>query len=184
VSVPVDELTALLAARDPLAAARAAGAGPGGEVTVERGPAPAGRLVDGDEEGPLAAHASAHSEGRPSEAAVAYGAGRDPRAVAERIDGLARLARETGLLRAVCPVPGEGSEQRPGSWGVEDLTVIAICRLALPDGVAVRPHWRRLGPAACQIAVAFGATGWRIPAGDRADPAHLAAAVGAEAVGA
>jgi hypothetical protein len=60
--------------------------------------------------------------------------------------------------------------------------MIAVCRLAMPDGVAVRPHWRRLGPAACQIAVAFGATGWRIPDGDPADPAHLAAAVGAEAV--
>jgi hypothetical protein len=154
VSIAVDELAAIIAARDPLAAARAAGAGPGGEVTVERGPAPAGWLVDGDEERPIADHAAAHAAGRPSEAAVAYGAGRDPRAVAERIDALARLARETGLLRAVCPVPGEGTEE----------------------------HWRRLGPAACQIAVAFGATGWRIPAKDRADPARLAAAVGAEAV--
>ena len=92
------------------------------------------------------------------------------------------LAAETGLLRAVCPVPGDGTEDRPGSWGVEDLTVVAVCRLALPEGVAVRPHWRRLGPAACQVAVAFGATGWRIPEDDRADAAHLAAAVGAEAV--
>jgi 2-iminoacetate synthase ThiH len=151
-------------------------------VAVERGPAPAGWLVDGDEERPVAEHAAAHAAGRPSEAAVAYGAGRDPRLVAERIDALARLARETGLLRAVCPVPGEGTPERPGSWGVEDLTVIAACRLALPEGVAVRPHWRRLGPAACQVAVAFGATGWRVPAGDRADTARLAAAVGAEAV--
>ena len=51
--------------------------------------------------------------------------------------------------------------------------------LALPDGVAVRPHWRRLGPAACQVAAAFGATDWRVPADDRSDPAALAAAVGA-----
>lgn len=181
-SVALDELAALIAARDPLAAARAAGAGPGGEVIVERGPAPAGWLVDGDDEGPVGEHAAAHAAGRPSEAAVVYGAGHEPRAVAERIDALARLARETGLLRAVCPVPGDGTEERPGSWGVEDLTVIAACRAALPEGVAVRPHWRRLGPAACQVAVAFGATGWRIPADDRADPAHLAAAVGAQAV--
>jgi hypothetical protein len=182
VTAAVERLTALLAARDPLAAARAAGAGPGGTVTVERGPAPEGWLADGDAERPVAEHAAAHAEGRPSEAAVAYGAGRDPGEVAERIDALARLARETGLLRAVCPVPGEGSEDRPGSWGVEDLTVIAACRLAMPEGVAVRPHWRRLGPAACQVAVAFGATGWRVPADDRADLEHLAAAVGAEAV--
>lgn len=178
----VEQLAKLLAARDPLAAARAAGAGPGGRVTIERGPGPEGWLIDGDEERPVAEHAAAHAEDRPSEAAVAYGAGRDPDRVAARIDALAGLARATGLLRAVCPVPGEGTEERPGSWGVEDLTVIAACRLAMPDDVEVRPHWRRLGPAACQIAVAFGATGWRIPADDPADPAHLAAAVGAEAV--
>jgi hypothetical protein len=182
VTATVERLAALLAARDPLAAARAAGVRPGGEVTVERGPAPAGWLVDGDGERPLPEHAAAHADGRPSEAAVAYGAGRDPRAVAQRIDGLAHLARATGLLRAVCPVPGEGTGDRPGSWGVEDLTVIAACRLAMPPGVAVRPHWRRLGPATCQVAVAFGATAWRIPADERTEPARLAAAVGAQAV--
>jgi hypothetical protein len=182
VSAGARRLAEILRERDPLAAARAAGVGPGGEVAVERGPAPAGWLVDGDAERPVAEHAAAHAAGRPSEAAVAYGAGHDPEPVAARIEALARLARETGLLRAVCPVPAEGTQERPGSWGVEDLTVIAACRLALPEGVAVRPHWRRLGPAACQVAVAFGATGWRIPDGDPADAAHLAAAVGAEAV--
>jgi hypothetical protein len=175
-------LAQLLRDGDPLAAARAAAAAPGGEVTVERGPAPASWLIDGDEEGAIADHEAAHARGRPSEAAVAYGAGRDPGAVAQRIDALARLAGRTGLLRAVCPVPGEGTPARPGSWGVEDLTVIAACRLAMPEGVAVRPHWGRLGPAACQVAVAFGATGWRVPADEAADTAHLAAAVGARAV--
>lgn len=178
------ELAALLAARDPLAAARAAGLTPGGDVAVERGPAPDGWLVDGDGERPVAEHAAAHARGRPSEAAVAYGARHSAAEVAERIDALAGLAEATGLLRAVCPVPDEGTQERPGSWGVEDLTVIAACRLALPEGVAVRPHWRRLGPAACQIAVAFGATGWRIPEGDPADAPALAAAVGARAVAA
>ena len=178
----VEELAALLRAGDPLSAARAAGVRPGGEVVVERGAAPAGRLVDGDEERPVAEHAAAHAGGRPSEAAVAYGAGHEPDRIAERIAALAGLARDTGLLRAVCPVPADGAADRPGSWGVEDLTVIAVCRLALPEAVAVRPHWLRLGPAACQIAIAFGATGWRIPADDRSDPDRLAAAVGAQAV--
>lgn len=176
-------LAALLAARDPLQAARAAGVRPGATVAVERGPAPEGWLVDGDDERPVDEHAAAHAAGRPSEAAVAYGAGRDADQVAERIAALAALAGRTGLLRAVCPVPAEGTGDRPGSWGVEDLTVVAACRLALPDDVAVRPHWRRLGPAACQVAVAFGATGWRVPHDDRTDLAGLAAAVGAEAVG-
>jgi 2-iminoacetate synthase ThiH len=76
-------------------------------------------------------------------------------------------------------VPADGTPERPGSWGVEDLTVIAVCRLAFPDDVEVRPHWRRLGPAACQIAVAFGASEWLIPADDASDAGHLAAGVGA-----
>jgi 2-iminoacetate synthase ThiH len=111
---------------------------------------------------------------------VAYGAGHSPEAVAARIDALAALARETGLLRSVCPVPAEGSAERPGSWGVEDLTVVAACRLALPDEVAVRPHWRRLGPGACQVAVAFGASEWLVPEDAREEAGRLAAAVGAE----
>lgn len=169
----------LLRAGDPLAAARAAGVSPGAPVTVARGADREDRLRDGEAERPVAEHRDAHAAGRPSEAAVAYGAGHDPADVAARIDALAALARETGLLRAVCPVPAEGSAERPGSWGVEDLTVVAVCRMAMPEGVEVRPSWERLGPAACQIAVAFGATEWRVPDGDEADVARLAAGVGA-----
>lgn len=174
-----DEIEALLRAGDPLAAARAAGVTPGAGIAVTLEGDAGDRLADGDHEGAIEAHRAAHAAGRPSEAAVAYGAGHDPAAVADRIAGLAALARETGMLRAVCPVPAEGGPQRPGSWGVEDLTVIAACRRAMPAGVEVRPHWVRLGAAACQIAVAFGATEWRIPAGDASDPEHLAAGVGA-----
>ena len=76
-------------------------------------------------------------------------------------------------------MPAEGTAERPGSWGVEDLTIVAVCRLAFPAAVEVRPHWRRLGAAACQIAVAFGATEWVIPDDDTSDPGHLAAGVGA-----
>lgn len=172
-------LEALLRAGDPLAAARAAGVRVGARVALGRDADRAGRLVDGDDERPVAEHRAAHAAGTPSEAAVAYGAGHDPAAVAGRIDALAALARETGLLRAVAPVPAEGGAARPGSWGVEDLTIVAVCRLAMPDGVGVRPHWVRLGPAACQVAVAFGASEWLIPDGDGTDPAALAAAVGA-----
>lgn len=177
-----ERLAGLIAARDPLAAARAAALDPRAPITYGGDDAPDGWLVDGEEERPVAEHRAAHREGRPSEAALAYGAGRDPREVAGRLADLADLAAETGLLRAVCPVPADGTADRPGSWGVEDLTIIAVCRLALPGDVGVRPHWRRLGPAACQIAAAFGATDWRVPAGDRSDPAALAAAVGREAV--
>ncbi|WP_217914159.1 hypothetical protein [Miltoncostaea marina] len=176
--VTQDELARLLRARDPLAAARAAGGG-AGAVSVLRGAPGDGVLADGDEERPLDEHRAAHAAGRPSEAAVAYGAGHPPEAVAARIAALAALARETGLLRAVCPVPADGTPERPGSWGVEDLTVVAACRLAMPDEVAVRPHWRRLGPAACQIAVAFGASQWAVPDDDRTDVERLARAVGA-----
>lgn len=180
-AVTRDGLARLIAAADPMAAAQAAGIGPGARVTYTREAAPAGWLVDGDEEGAVAEHRRAHSAGRPSEAAVRYGAGVAPEAIADRLVALADLA-ETGLLRAVCPVPADASRERPGSWGVEDLTVIAAARLALPDSVPVRPDWRRLGAAACQVAVAFGATDWRIPPDDPSDADHLAAAVGATAV--
>lgn len=170
-------LEELLRAADPLRAARTAGVGVGGTVTAVSAP-PEGALIDGDVEGAVADHRAAHAAGRPSEAAVAYGAGHDPADVAARIAALAALA-ETGLLRAVCPVPAEGTPERPGSWGVEDLTVIAACRWALPPEVAVRPHWRRLGPAACQIAVAFGASEWLVPDDAGADLDRLAAGVGA-----
>lgn len=175
----IERLTELLRARDPLAAARAAGVAVGGRVVLADAAHRAGWLVDGDEEGTIDAHRAAHGAGRPSEATVRYGSGRDPAGVAARIDALAALARETGLLRAVAPVPEEGGADRPGSWGVEDLTVIAVCRLALPDQVAVRPDWRRLGPTACQLAVAFGASQWLLTGDERHDPEALAAAVGA-----
>jgi hypothetical protein len=177
--VTLERIEELLRERDPLVAARAAGVTPGGRVSVAAAAGPSDRLVDGDAEGALGEHRAAHAAGRASEAAVAYGLGHDPAAVAARIHALAGLARETGLLRAVCPVPADGSPERPGSWGVEDLTVIAVCRMALPDDVEVRPHWGRLGAAACQIAVAFGASEWLIPAGDASDPEHLASGVGA-----
>lgn len=176
-----DRIEALLRDGDPLAAARAAGVAPGARVVVTHsGHGDENGLCDGDIEGSLDEHRAAHRQGRHSDAAVAYGIGHDPAVVADRIAGLAALARESGRLRAVCPIPAEGTSERPGSWGVEDLTIIAACRLALPDEVEVRPHWERLGAAACQIAVAFGASEWRIPAGDDTDAEHLAAGVGAE----
>lgn len=168
----------ILSAHDPLAAARAAAPAGGTPIMVRRGDAPAGWLVDGDAEGSLAEHRAAHAEGRPSEAVVAYGHGVTNEQIAARLEGLAALAADTGLLRAVCPVPREGTDTRPGSWGLEDLTIIAACRSALPDGVILRPSWRHLGPAACQIAIAFGATAWAVPADDTNDLAHLAAAIG------
>lgn len=175
-----ERIEALLRAGDPLTAARAAALDPGRRVAVVHDHGAEDRLIDGDVEGSIASHRAAHAAGRSSEAAIAYGDGTTPEAVAARIDALAALARETGLLRAVCPVPAEGGATRPGSWGVEDLTVIAVSRLALPDAVGVRPHWRRLGQAMCQVSVAFGASEWLIPDDDPADAAHLAEGVGVE----
>lgn len=150
-------------------------------VTYSHGPGPDDWLLDGDEEGSIDAHRAAHAAGRPSEAALRYGAGTDAERVVERLLALAELARESGLLRAVCPVPGDGDDRRPGSWGVEDLGVVRAARHALPDEVRVRPHWRLLGSAACQVAVAYGANDWLLPPDDATDPQHLAEAVGARA---
>lgn len=176
-----DDLVTLLRNADPLAAARLLPE-MDDQVTWTRSAAPGDWLVDGDAERPVSDHRAAHADGRPSEAVVAYGAGTSPETIADRLLALGDLARETGLLRAVCPVPAEGDSNRPGSWGVEDLTVIAAARLACPDVAWVRPDWRRLGAGACQVATAFGANDWQIPDTDGADPEPLASAAGRTAV--
>jgi len=174
-----DELIAMIRACDPIAAAAALP--PAGDVTVARGAAPAEILVDGDTERPIDEHRQAHRSGRPSEATVIYGEGVDPARIADRLIGLARLADETGLLRAVCPVPATGT-LTPGSWGVEDLTIIAASRRVLGPSVRVRPSWSRLGPQTCGVTLAFGADELAVPEGDRTDVASLAEAVGRQAV--
>lgn len=177
-----DELIALIATPEPLRAAELAGAAPGGRVTYSRARAPGHWLVEIDDERPVAAHREAHAAGIPSEAVVRYGAGTDPAHTVDRLLALGALAEDTGLLRAVCPIPGEGDTSRPGSWGVEDLVVIGVARYLLPPSVAVRPDWVHLGPAAAQIAVAFGADDWQIPAADATDATWLAGAIGRTAV--
>jgi hypothetical protein len=174
-------LVTLLRDADPLATAQLLPAGDD-VVTWTRSPAPDEWLVESGSELSLDEHRAAHNQGRPSEAVVTYGAGTSPEAIADRLLALGSLARETGLLRAVCPVPADGGSDRPGSWGVEDLTVIAAARIACPDATWVRPDWKRLGSGACQVATAFGANDWQIPEGEKADPGLLAAAAGRTAV--
>jgi hypothetical protein len=148
-----DEVIALLAARDPIAAA--ADLPVPGEVTWVRGEA------DGD-----------------GVEVLRYGAGTTDAQVADR---LLEIAAAGGAVRSVQLIPGPDSGDRPGSWGVEDLLVTAVARRVLPD-VAIRPDWPTLGASACQVAVSFGASEWVIPDGDDTDPDHLAQAVGARAV--
>ena len=110
---------------------------------------------------------------------VWYGTEVSDEDTADRILELVARHETHGDVLAVCPVPADGS---PGSWGVQDLAVIAACRHALSDVRWVRPSWEKLGASLCQIAVAFGANDWVLPADERSDPAHLAAAVGRQAV--
>jgi hypothetical protein len=110
---------------------------------------------------------------------VPYGTQVPVEVTADRILELAARHDATGNVRAVSPVPADGS---PGSWGVQDLAVIVACRRALPDVRWIRPAWEKLGPSLCQIAIAFGANDWVVPADERVDPEHLAAAVGRQAV--
>jgi len=148
-----DQVISLLDARDPIAAAE--GMDPPAEVGWLRGD-PRGEGV----------------------ACVAYGAGTTPAQVADR---LLEVAREPEAVRAVLLVPGPDTPGRPGSWGSEDLLVAAVARRVLP-GTPIRLDWAQVGEAACQVAVAFGADEWVIPADANADPDHLAAALGARAV--
>lgn len=173
-----DELLDLIRGRDALAAAVHSATG---EVTFTRAPASPELFADVDAEGDVADHRAAHDAGRPSDAIVLYGEGVSPEHVADRLLALAVLAEDTGLLRAVCPVPVPGVTT-PGSWGVEDLTVIAAARRALSPSVRVRPSWDRLGPQTCGVTLAFGADDLAVPADDPTDISLLAAAVGRTAV--
>lgn len=170
-------LSALLSAHTPVAAAQALGDDRARPVLVRRGSLPADWFQDGHRERPVAEHRAAHAAGRPSQAALVYGHGVPPERVAARLAELAAAAAD-GLLAEVWTVPAEGSTERPGSWGVEDLTVVTACRTALPETVAVFPSWHHLGAAACQVAVEFGASGWRLPEDDDTDLERLAAAIG------
>lgn len=170
-----DELVALLRGRDALTAA--AGASVGGAVAVARTPDPGDWLVDGEDEGTTDEHRQAHAAGRPSVATIAYGEGVSAEATADRMVTLAALAADTRLLRAVTLVPAQGL-RTPGSWGVEDLTVVAAARRVFDASVRIRPSWARLGAQTCGVTLAFGADELLVPADDRTDVEALAVAVG------
>lgn len=168
------ELVAALRERDALTIAAAGGAL--GPVHIIRGHDPGDVFVDDGTAG-LEDHRAAHRAGRRSVAALPYGEDVDAEATADRLLALDALARETGLLHAVRPTPAPG-RATPGSWGVEDLTVIAACRRVLGDAVRVRPDWERIGAQTCGVALAFGADELVVPEGDRTDIEALAAAAG------
>lgn len=176
-----DELVALLRERDALSAA--AGLTMTDAVRVTRAGDPGDWLTDGDDERLVEEHRRAHREGRPSVATVTYGEGIDAQVTADRMLALAALATETGMLRAVCPVPAPGV-RTPGSWGVEDLTVVAAARRVFDPSVRIRPSWERLGAQTCGVTLAFGADELMVPADERSDVAALAASVGRAVAGA
>jgi 2-iminoacetate synthase ThiH len=174
-----DELVELLRGRDALTAA---GGLPADAVVTWSLTPPADEWdLDADGEHPIDEHRAAHRAGRPTVAAVAYGEGVDPVRLADRLLALRDLARETGMLRAVRPVPAPGVET-PGSWGVEDLTVVAAARRVLDPDVRVRPSWERLGAPTCGVALAFGADDLVAPDADPGEVEHLVAAAGRRGV--
>ena len=78
--------------------------------------------------------------------------------------------------------PARATPAAPARGASRTSAVIALARYLLPADTQVRPDWIHLGPAASQIAVAFGATDWQIPADDATDAQWLAGAVGYRAV--
>ncbi len=170
-----EELVALLRERDPLSAA--AGLAVNDSVSITRIADPDDWLTDEAEERPIDEHRRAHAAGHPSVATVTYGEGIDAHATADRMLALAALAAETGLLRAVCPIPAPGVDT-PGSWGVEDLTVVAAARRVFELSVRVRPNWERMGAQTCGVTLAFGADELMVPADERTDVVALATAAG------
>lgn len=111
----------------------------------------------------LAIHREAHRLGLQSTASVRYGSGEAPDERVAHLLRLSALQRETGGLLAVRPEPWDPERwpvddflDLPLTTGLEDLRMVAVCRLAFP-GVHVEVSWRMVDDKLAQTALRFGA---------------------------
>ncbi|MBX6394507.1 MAG: hypothetical protein IRY98_02110 [Alicyclobacillaceae bacterium] len=108
-------------------------------------------------------HRCAHEAGLPSSASVRYGAQESLEDRARHLSLLGALQRESGGLVAVRIEPWD-----PERWplpehldlapttGLDDLRMVAVCRLALPE-IHVEVSWRMWDDKLAQTALGFGA---------------------------
>jgi len=64
--------------------------------------------------------------------------------------------RRFGGIAVVNPLPMAMAAFRP-TTGYEDVKMVAIARLAMPDVPHIQVDWQRYGPKLAQVALTFGA---------------------------
>lgn len=109
----------------------------------------------------LEVHRTAHRLGIPSNATILYG---HVESAADRVDHLLRLRAlqdETGGFQALVPLPfhpaGTKFAQLRRVSPLEDLRMIAFCRLVLDNFPHIKAYWVSLGVPVAQIALEYGA---------------------------
>jgi aminodeoxyfutalosine synthase len=78
---------------------------------------------------------------------------------ADRLSTLLRavaLAEQFPHVQIINPLPLSLTAFRP-TTGYDDVKVVALARLAAPDGVRIQVDWQRYGPKLAQVALTFGA---------------------------
>lgn len=114
-----------------------------------------------DADGWLEVHRIAHKIGLRSNCTMLYGT---IEKIDERVDHMIRLRElqsETGGFNTFIPLAfhneGNRMERLPAPTGVDDLRVIAISRLMMPNIPHIKAYWIMLGVKIAQVAQTFGA---------------------------
>jgi len=68
----------------------------------------------------------------------------------------AALQEEFGCIQAIDPLPARLAAYRP-TTGYDDVKMVAVARLAVPNVPSVQVDWQRYGPKLAQVALTFGA---------------------------
>jgi len=66
------------------------------------------------------------------------------------------LQDEFSCIQAIDPLPTKLGAYRP-TTGYDDVKMVAIARLAVPNVPSIQVDWQRYGPKLAQVALTFGA---------------------------
>ena len=80
-------------------------------------------------------------------------------AAAERTEMLLQVAAlqdEFSCIQSIDPLPAKLAAYRP-TTGYDDVKMVAIARLAVPNVPSIQVDWQRYGPKLAQVALTFGA---------------------------
>ena len=69
---------------------------------------------------------------------------------------VAELQDEFSCIQAIDPLPTKLGAYRP-TTGYDDVKMVAIARLAVPNVPSIQVDWQRYGPKLAQVALTFGA---------------------------